>query len=468
MSDHVLIGLAAAHLVATLLALKQLWREKFNIVPLTVLLSCVFYLLPAWAWFLGKEDVFRYALRFMFVYELSGRLTTAEKAYPFLAILALAIGGLLGGLRRAPVMSPPQLADRVLVDRGRVTLLAIFISLLMIALIVYAIRSIGFSALYANRTDYPLEACKVFLYLGPIAIATLFAIKDRRFSLPVIFWASMSLWMAFACMRRRDVHFVLIYCFVLYHVSGMTLKQRRMHAQRRLVSFAKYALFGLMLLYLIAFLWYSKHIRKQLVQEGPRIVQYWTPARGVTEVVFGSGAMGFMTYCMVNEYVHSQGVAWGHCVYSVLGMPIPRAIWSSKPVLPASLLIHELYLEMSPSVFWLNDLYLSFGQFGILIAFGIGFVGTRRYRSLLAKSGRWSKIELALATAMVIVFFKNGIAMFIALFGFAYALLGICYVLVVRVDTASGPGTVPVARPTLPVAHSVTRRGRSEGLPTVH
>lgn len=159
-------------------------------------------------------------------------------------------------------------------------------------------------------------------------------------------------------------------------------------------------------------LWWLRVVASQLQRGVSDIVMPWE-IRGFTELVFGSGATGFKMLLLVRTYIDDIPNRWGYNILVFLSSFVPRSVWADKPLPLPDWLERFALVGTNPSLFYVNDMYVSFGWMSIFASLVFGASISFFYIKLSRSKVLEYKIYSFVMFANIITLFKNGVSDFL-------------------------------------------------------
>ncbi len=234
-------------------------------------------------------------------------------------------------------------------------------------------------------------------------------LKGRRIALLEYIVASVSLLAYSVTGQRREILvfaiFVLLIFIELKNENFSTKMKNKL--KRKIVMFV-----GLAGIVFTPVLWWLRVIASQLQRGVTDIVMPWE-IRGFTELVFGSGATGFKMLLLVRTYIDDIPNRWGYNIFVFLSSFVPRSIWANKPLPIPDWLERYALVGTNPSLFYVNDMYVSFGWMSILASLFFGAIISFFYTKLSRSKVLEYKIYSFVIFANIITLFKNGVSDFL-------------------------------------------------------
>lgn len=385
-------------------SVKQLLRQPFSIITINVFLTIVFFFIPAWAWIAGDKD-FSYSWRyFMFADSIA---PTNPIVIATLITLSLLVGSILG----STMVKNNRSAIKIQIQKTKLFNAIIKICILLWGvLFLWLLSRSGISIIKFITPNLKYDIFPSYyvknLYLTlPIVIITLYYLEKRRFNVKTNIWIIISLITSSATAQRRDAIVVVLFLIALkFIMSGEPLRIN-------IKNFNKYFKIGIVAISLVPILWWARVWYDMKSKTGYVSIMPWEH-RGALEVIFGGQATGFPTFLLVYDWVSNTGVKWGYSIWVTLTSFIPRSIWLNKPITPSDLLQAEYGLSTNPSMFFINELYLSFGILSFIFAFILGFIMSWMYKKFMNSRMISKRMILVILFSQFVTFFKNGIHVF--------------------------------------------------------
>jgi len=284
-------------------------------------------------------------------------------------------------------------------------------------------------ARYEMKGSYYFE---VWYRVLPLAVAVVFTLKNRKFTLVANSFYLIALIAAISLAQRRDILSVFLTVLalkLLLNNSGFK-KNRSLFSLSlsQLRIFKKLFIYSLLFLMLIPALWWFRSLATSIVRDKAISVAPWHH-RGFFELLARSPGTGFETFMAVHRMVETDGIKPFYSFFYPLYVWVPRSLWPAKPLNIENFMVEYYGLTGHPSIFLPGDLYLNFGPYYWLFASAlIGFALT--FISVKALHNKNTIIKLLwIATfANVAALFKNGVCGFIGLFGFMAVLLLVIWI----------------------------------------
>lgn len=406
------------------------WRAPYNLIYSVSVLNIGFFLTPPLLWSIFEVEVFEYGLSIIDRYTI----TVADPG-DLTFLLGLASALLLGAYVGEQLLlgifgchaSRSRRSDRPDVaktDSGGASwstwVLAGSLAMLWTwSASVFLPRS-GYDLvdyfIASRRNVYSAFGYPVLLLLYvniPAGLAFARYMVRSRLGVIGVMLLGMSLIAAVGTGQRiYAITLLLSFCFVwLCHQRGSVargfVKLSRWRAARsRLVlalSLTTVAAVGL---------WWGRAASNQLAQ-GRAIA---LPTLGIERsaaLVFGSPATGYPTFLALQDYIDIQGHEYFYMGRQAVASLVPRAVWPEKPENVAGKLVSQLALETNPSLFLLNEFWLSAGYGALLAALLFGGFVSACMTWMLVKGGTYWWTVAGILTGGVVSLFKDGLAVFV-------------------------------------------------------
>lgn len=138
-------------------------------------------------------------------------------------------------------------------------------------------------------------------------------------------------------------------------------------------------------------------------------------ARGILELIFGSGATGFPTLIAIDNYCSATGTNFYlRNVLYLLQVAIPRSILGDMKIGALTEFVQQsLGTSSNLSIFYVGDLYFTFGIFGVVVSFLTGYFLSKVYNKWLYKNNFRAMVYALVVFSQIVTFFKNGLAEFL-------------------------------------------------------
>jgi hypothetical protein len=274
----------------------------------------------------------------------------------------------------------------------------------------------------------------MFMVIPPTLVAISYWYYGR-WKAPSAFFTLLAIISAFSTAQRREAVTIVLFILSLHVFLDSESFESRTVSRRlywtRMISvdtasrLVGWRIMGFGLL-LVPSLWWSR-VYFTSSARGREVDPF--AIRDFTDIVFGSPATGYPTFQLIRHHVSNAGSDLLYLVKFIVGMPIPRSLWTNKPTDLDTILQHIYQLSENPSSFWFGELHYMFGSFSLPAAFFVGF-GIHYFADRLRHAPTVLHRSLAAVLFMQsITLFKNGFAMATLNFLAFLCALGLAWIL---------------------------------------
>lgn len=406
-----------------------LWVARpLNVAFFLCLLQGIFYLLPGAMYFYAKPAFLDYTFDLLKSPYLEP-IVINDVLWPLTLSLTLLLGAIIGSFTRYRRSERKELSGgctRLARKSKSWTSIAIVIMMVPYVIVLGTVlipegNTLGLLVL-PSQTDkhsvYGSHYTLHFLTQWPLVVAVVALI---RYKTPptILVWGLILVVCMMALGSGQRIRFVVIFLTLIFLYIWRRITTERIYegpgqpkwqSQR---AFLRIQIVGVLVATatLVPVLWWARNVANQLREHGS-IVHSPFEAKGLLEALFGSPANGFPAFGMVREYAFHVGVNYGYVITDIVTMAVPRAIWPEKPVVMDVHLREMLELNTSPSIFLVNELWLSFGVLSIVISFALA-AGLARFCTVVqAQGGYLAGAVLVFLCGLSPILFKNGIVIF--------------------------------------------------------
>lgn len=393
-------------------AIKEFIKNPYNFVAIFYLLYFVFYALP------GIDYYYDFGL---FGKELLDMtiLATTEKIvfYNIISFLIVAMF-YYGYIQKSNIKNNKQIDYKYDLNISNyyiirnILIIAIMI-IIMQSLINYSGNIFLFFSLSRKSDIYSSEYIRIMSNYIPLILFIIKVQKDliifKKIKKNVIFNILLIFLMSISSGQRRQIITNLIFITITiisskYHKLNLKSFMKK--------SRSKIIMLGIISIILIPLLWWGRTYSTQL-QRGDTITIMPWERRGGVELIFGSSSTGFKTMLLMDRYKEITNLNYGYPIKFFLSTPIPRTLYNDKPKMLVELIEEYFSLKGNPSMFYINELYMSFGIFSIIFSFILGRVMATCYVSNICSDDIFRKIYAVIIISNILMLFKNGVVSFI-------------------------------------------------------
>jgi hypothetical protein len=397
------------------------FKRPFGIIAITGVLTIVWYFVPAWAVAAGRSELFDYSNSQLFnAVGPPGQQSALNLILLSLGLAtALVMGACLGTYDEAVGSALPTYRRPV---RGTWILAGCVFVWALIAM--FLVRTSGFSVLELfapsrkDRSMYLSEYVRLAFVFIPMGGMVTSYLLNRRMRWHTFLFVGIAIASALGTGQRRHLFTVFLLLLGCILFAGSQGGRDSIRQGRRAVVAV-----GLALTVFIPVSWWLRSWFSSVVFAETPVARLPWEARGFLELLFGSPGSGFPTFVGVADVVHSSGTQWGENLLFLLSVAIPRRFWPGKPTAPDAILVNDLGLTASPSIFWIGDLYLFFGPLSPLVAFVGGYIVARGMDLLVGSPSIHLRVIAAVLLAQTVTFFKNGFTAYATAVGFELVLV---------------------------------------------
>lgn len=271
-----------------------------------------------------------------------------------------------------------------------------------------------FSAI--NKDMYGSEIVEILMIKLPLFLFANFFYYNaslRRKKIGVIYWILVLL-PAIQTHQRREMIANFLFAVIIYFSYYATIKNTYVNGSKKINRrVKKYMIVAFaVVVCMVPLLWFLRVHNNQILNKGVTEVVF---TRSFMEVLFeGSGASGFPTLIIYDRFRAEHGMNFYlHQILFLFQSFIPRSVFPGKTS-PINLIIRDsLGIDNNLSLFYINELYFTFGYFSALISFLVGRIFSKLYNRYTISSVFEDKLLMALFLSNIVNIFKNGLTSFL-------------------------------------------------------
>ncbi|WP_157950477.1 hypothetical protein [Pannonibacter carbonis] len=420
----------ALAIIQSTLAATLFLRNPTNIAAIISFLTSIFFIFPA-VLFLEGGIMISYSWRNF--ERFSDILTSSEiNEYAYALCVAVSLLFTIGATlaqyrsqRASPTNDTPthMIAGFKSVSKRRISTayILLFSIWLLGAIYYYYLSGFSISKFLLPIVDRNAEKAPGYIKLFYLAIPpVLYALaywRNGRIGSLSLFSIAICAVSVFSSHQRREAVTMLLFISFLPILVERTLlglksasldERKSLAAKSARGARAKAFLFLSTGLALVPLLWYTR-VNLTAASEGNTNFSA-IDHRSILDVVFGSPATGFPTLLTISKYVDSVGINPFYLFEFIIAAPIPRTLWTNKPIDLDSSLQNYYALMENPSSFWIGELYYMQGISSVLFASLLGY-GMFRIHFILSRSlNLYHRTLATLILMQSLTLFKNGFA----------------------------------------------------------
>ncbi|MFC7319287.1 hypothetical protein [Halobacillus campisalis] len=263
---------------------------------------------------------------------------------------------------------------------------------------------------------------KYISFLLPIIMLTLKRLKvyhfnNKKIDKTTVFYVLLVLASSVPSGQRREIINQILYISLLFIVlpkySIIDYFKGYKNKQKNQIQ-TKVLRLGLFIAALVPFFWYGRVWFNQIQRGASNITPPWE-VRGVFEVLFGSSSTGFPTIIALNNYYETiaSGLPYFRNVIYLITSPIPSAIYSEKLAALTEEVQNMSNAGSNLSLFYITDMYLTFGPVSIFVSFLVGYILSVMYNRSLHSIYMKHKVLALIALSQIVLLYKNGVTEFV-------------------------------------------------------
>lgn len=402
-------------------SIQSLKKNFLNFSALIYLMYFVFSIPIFWDMYL-ELDIFKYVYKITSEYNI----VASDWSLTYFNFISFLIHGMFfWGYNNAKFPSNDE--KTVVVDSKRYVILQIvLISLLSILLLNSMLRYDGNILLYFTPSSKSIYGSFYEKYLILTIPYLLFTIKvfydyykNKKIKKSIIFYIIALVLITSSTGQRREIITAVIY-------MGLLLISL---SENKGVNFSKPSkkiiILGISSVILIFVTWYMRGLFSQ-IQGGSGNIQLPWKSRGIIEVIFGSSSTGYPTTIALHNFYKLDGYPYFRQVAYFIQSFIPRAIFENKLISLTEFVQTQINAKSNLSLFYVNDIYFTFGFFGIFISYYVGKLFSYIYNGFLNNKVVLSRCYAFIMFSLIIMFYKNGLVEFMIRFTFVFILMKLC------------------------------------------
>lgn len=253
--------------------------------------------------------------------------------------------------------------------------------------------------------------------------------KYKKIKKSILFYEILLLLSTLPTGQRREIISAIIYISLVLIFFNQNIKQIITNSKEKIhnkKSRKKIVLLGIISLLLISITWYGRVLFTQIQNGKTNIVKPWEN-RSIIEVIYGSSSTCFPTTIAINNYYkNTNDTPYLKQLKFLITSFIPSSIYSNKQ----KTFIEELQLltnnDSNLSLFYINDMYFTYGYISIVISLLFGYLIGSLYKNNSESTELVNKYISLLMFSQIILLYKNGAADYIIRISFVVILSQLC------------------------------------------
>lgn len=282
----------------------------------------------------------------------------------------------------------------------------------------FFMAGVSFRAFFSStrKNMYGSEIVETLILKLPIILFANFlyySASQKRKKIGLIYWLLIAI-AALQTNQRREMISDFLFAIILYISYYATIKKETGNAafniNRRVKKYVIVVFVAV--LCMVPLFWYLRVYSNQVINLGATSVKF---TRSFGELLFsGSGVTGFPTLIIYKKFGEENGISYiFRELLFTLEAFIPRSLFPGKMKALNIFIRDTLGVSNNLSMFYINELYYTFGVLSILVSFIVACVFSKLYNNFTNRSTFEGKFYMAFFLSNIIKLFKNGLSSFV-------------------------------------------------------
>lgn len=278
----------------------------------------------------------------------------------------------------------------------------------------------------SSKQIYNSVYMKTLTLVIPTLMFTLRVCRDvylyNKIKFSVFVYVLIMLISAMPSGQRREIIEVVLYILLVLTFSKQELLIKKISDSKKAKKIFKYLFICVVLVIVV---WYARVLFTQ-IQRGKANINNPLTVRSPIQILYGSSASGFPTMIAMHNYFENTGIPYFRNVVYVFTSFIPRSIYPNKLESLTEYLQNLYGTESNMSLFYVCDMYFTFGLLSIFASLFFGYIFAMLYKSSINKSSIRYKYIAFIMFSKIILLYKNGFAEYIIKMLFYLVIMSVC------------------------------------------